>query len=286
MPTIAEVLVAIASGNRAQAGKAAADCAVADPSNGLAVALARFLATSSGLDVYRAPAGFQEFIDNGANPALYAATIEHLGEIHATARPTSLVDIGPGDGRVTHAVLHHAIEEIHLVEPATELLQQAQRRQWPTPPVAHNATLDQFIADRAPSDHYDLCQATFAIHTIDPADRPRLLAGLARHTDRVVVVDFDIPGFVDGGPDHASYAADRYQEALTEYVDHPNVVDEFLLPVLVAQFDPQAKRLTYEQSSKSWADDFTAAGYRVSVDRLYDYWWAPAFVLDAVKRSG
>jgi trans-aconitate methyltransferase len=278
--SVASALEAIAAGEQNRALDVTEELGrTADP---LALALAAHLRRRSAHDVYASPDGFREFIDHGSNPALYDATIEALRAVHDRVSPSTVVDVGAGDGRVTSAVVDRAVREIHLIEPSADLIGQAvDRAGWPTPPVPHRTTLAGWVGSVAPDLRVDLVQSTFALHTIAPDERPRLLDALRRHSSVVAMVDFDVPDFEDRSAEHARYAADRYRRALDEYRGHPLAVEGFLMPVLVSQFDPGAERVTFEQSADRWRRAFVDVGLRVTTRRVFDHWWAPAFVLEA-----
>jgi hypothetical protein len=98
-------------------------------------------------------------------------------------------------------------------------------------------------------------------------------------------VDFDVPDFADRGAEHVRYAVERYRRGVAEYAQHPLAVEGFLMPVLIAQFEPGAPRATFEQSAAAWSVEFESAGYTVTTRTVHDYWWAPAFVLEAIPGS-
>jgi hypothetical protein len=52
------------------------------------------------------------------------------------------------------------------------------------------------------------------------------------------------------------------------------------MPVMFGYFDPGNPH--HEQPLAAWRDDLRTAGFgAVRATRLYDYWWAPAYLLDA-----
>lgn len=284
--SVGEALLAIAASDRERAIRSAAAVSDAAPEAALAKALLRFLERGADSGVYEEPSSFQAFIDNGDNPGLYAATIAHLASIHSRLKPESVADIGCGDGRVTAGALNATTAQVHLVEPSGDLLSQARDRlDWGTTNlVSHETTAAGFLGGLDTDEHVDLIQSTFAMHTIPPAERPALLGQLGKHTSHVVVVEFDVPAFADHSEEHAAYTADRFQKGIAEYPGHPEVVDGFLMSVLVAQFDPTQKRHTFEGPATTWATSFEDAGFGTSITPLFDYWWAPAFALEAVRR--
>lgn len=256
------------------------------------VALDRYLAEHGG-DVYTDPAGFQRFVDGGGNLGLYAAAAEALRGLYAEVRPRRLLDVGCGDGRLSVAAVGPGLERIDLVEPSGPLLDDAVARLDGTGPevVAHRATAQDFLAESdtdtdadadADGHRWDVVQSTFALHTLDPDTRRQVLAALARTVGRLVLIEFDVPDVGDRTPEHAAYAVERYAAGIAEYEGDELVVQGFLMPVLVGQFDPARPRHTWEQPIDAWADDLVAAGF-ATVDHhlLHDYWWAPAHLLTA-----
>lgn len=309
-PTVATALEEIAAGQPERAAETAERIAATNPGERLPAALTAHLRRTRDREVYGSPDGFRAFIDNGSNPALYRAAIDELAAVHRRRRPRTVVDLGAGDGRVTTEVVGAAPDdaaatavvatapdnaataiddravptEIHLVEPSAELLAQALARPgWPVAPTGHETTAQHFVEALDRDARFDLVQSTFALHTIPPVGRPDLLAGLRTHAATIAVVDFDVPDLDDRGPRHARYAEERYRIALDEYRDVPDAVEGFLMPVLVAQFDPAADRLTFEQPMERWSELFEGAGFDVHTRRIADYWWAPAFLLEATS---
>lgn len=253
----------------------------AHPSDLLAASMLDALRSTSS-DVYATPGGFRAFIDNASNVALYDATIGQLRRRHHELRPTSVLDIGCGDGRVTHACLAPDVSAVHLVEPSESLLDEAlARTDWAVTPTPHCADLSEFVATLDAAGHFALVQSTFALHTIAPAERSRALASLRAHTDRLIVVDFDVPAFADRSRQHADYAIERYRIGVGEYAGIPEAISGFLMPVLLGQFDPGATRHTFEQPVARWIDEVAAAGFDPTVEIIDDYWWGSAFCLEA-----
>lgn len=280
-PSLVDALVEVANGDRRAAATIVEQCVTADPSDRLAASMLEALRSTNG-DVYATPGGFQAFIDNASNVTLYDATIDHLRRRHDELRPTSVVDIGCGDGRVTRACLTRSVAAVHLVEPSESLLRDAMTRTgWPVTPAPHPADASRFVATLDAADHFALAQSTFALHTIAPEERSRALASLRAHTERLIVVDFDVPAFADRSRDHADYAIERYRTGVDEYAEIPEAISGFLMPVLLGQFDPSATRHTFEQPVAQWVDEVAAAGFDPMVEIIDDYWWGPAFCLEA-----
>lgn len=279
--SVADVLVAIASSETERARDLARRIARTNPDNALAAALAEHLKNDRSEGVYDDPRGFEEFIDNGGNPSLYASVIDMLAQRHRHVVPTAVVDIGCGDGRVTLATtLPTSI--VHLVEPSPVLadLAMTQFSGRPGRTMVYNKTLAEFLDTTAGS--WDLAQATFAMHNLEPTERMTQLRALRLRTSRLLLVEFDVPDFDDRSLEHATYAAQRYVRGFHEYRDYPTVRDGFLIPVLIGQFDPQRARHTFEQSATSWKQELMGAGWsRVETIPVAPYWWADAVLFDA-----
>lgn len=280
--SVIDALLAISRSDHEAAVRAADAAAADDPRGRVAPALSRFLRAVGREGVYDDPTAFERFIDGGGNPALYERTIRALRRVHEAERPSAVLDIGCGDGRVTAATVTESTVELDLVEPSDEMLREATvaTTVHGRTVSAHAVGVDRFLGDH-PTRRWELVQSTFAMHALDPAARSAVLAELARRSDRLLIVDFDVPDVVDRSVDHARYAAERYEHGLAEYADAPDVVEGFLLPVLVGQFDPARQRHTFEQSVASWTAQLTAAGFVVESQPVADYWWATAHLLDA-----
>src|SRR5262245_897632 len=276
---IAEALLAVADGRAGEAAEQARASGTA-----LGALLADHLTASPGGGVYEQPRAFEAFISGGGNQGLYAATSAALRSLHARNRPRSLVDVGCGDGRVTAAVVPDSCRRVDLVEPSAALLAGAAARfaGRDVAVTAYGTTLAGYLAAAPAPPPTDAAQATYALHTVDPGPRPELLAALAERVGVLAIAEFDVPAFADRSPAHAAYAAERYPRGLAEYPAGSEVGPGFLVPVLVAQFDPARPRLTWEQPTAAWVAELDASGYRVErVVPLHDYWWAPARMIVA-----
>jgi SAM-dependent methyltransferase len=280
---VVPVLAALAAGEWGSAGTLAREAASTHPDSRLAAALDQFLHLQRTPGVYDEPSAFEAFIDHGANPELYRRTIADLRAIHAVEHPAAVVDIGCGDGRVVAAVLDPATVRVDLVEPSEALLGQATAAvvHRDRAVVAHAMGASELPEHVAPQQRWGIAESTFALHTTRPDERPALLAWLRTRVDRLVIVEFDVPDFADRGPEHLAYLAERYEAGVREYADHPEVVAGFLMPVLVGQLDPSRPRYTFEQPIAAWASSLSAAGFTVTTTPVFDYWWAPAVLLDA-----
>ncbi len=280
--SLVDALLAIAASDRAGALQAVSAAADARPDDRLPAALLRYLRAEAAGDVYSSPDAFERFIDGGSNRGLYAALHQRLRDRYGVLAPTSLLDLGSGDGRVVCAVLGGSIERIDLVEPSEALLTLAVDAAATAGVETHGhaTTAGSFLADA--TGRWDVAQSTFAIHTMPATERAAVLRALVPRVGRLVLAEFDVPAFVDRSRDRAAYAVERYERGLREYDGDDVVAQGFLMPVLVGQFDPGTVRHTHEQSADAWVAELRAAGFgEVTVHRLYPYWWADAVVLEA-----
>lgn len=215
---------------------------------------------------------------------MYEATIAALRDEHQRLAPHRVIDIGCGDGRITQASLTSSTLQLDLVEPSSELLGRALARLGTGLRVMpHGDPIQDLLPGLvSPSTGWDLAQSTFAIHTVPPRERAEVLRQLAGLISNLVLVEFDVGDVVDSGPDHAAYVAERYERGLAEYADDQLVVQGFLMPVLVGQFDPAQPRHTWEQPASAWVRDLEFAGFtNMESTVLHDYWWATAHLITA-----
>jgi len=250
----------------------------------LAAALARHLARDPADAVYDEGTAFAAFIGNGTNPELYRRTIAALSAVHARRSPGTVLDIGCGDGRVTAAVIGAATARVDLVEPSADLLARARAAlaAGPARVGAHHVDAARFLAGLPAGAGWDLAQSTFALHALPPAGRAGVLRGLAGRARTVAIAEFDVPAL--DGEAWTTHLAERYALGVHEYRDHPEVVDGFLMPVLVGQVEPGRARHTFEQPAAAWEDDLRAAGFTdVTTVPLHPYWWAPAVLITATS---
>jgi SAM-dependent methyltransferase len=279
---IDEALKALATGDTHRAREA-----LRGGDTPLTAALARHLDDTDdpARTVYDQPAAFEAFIGGGGNVGLYRAVSEALGKVYAMVRPTSLLDIGCGDGRALRPALtvEQAPKTVTLVEPSKALLDTAVRVLDGFEVDARNSRVEPFAAGLPEDAVFDVAQSTFALHTLPPEVRDGVLADLARHVGVLAVVEFDVPDLPHAGPEHRGFLADAYERGLAEYdEDRALVAQGFLMPVLTGQLVPGATRATWEQPATRWAEQVTRAGFTdVEVTRLHDYWWSPAFLLTA-----
>ena len=283
MTAIVHALSALADGDWATAAAAARSAARQGPDSCLAHALTRYLSDMRVPGVYDEPRAFETFIDNGGNVELYRQTIRHVAAVHSDVEPHSVLDIGCGDGRITAGVLGAPTTRVELVEPSAELLDRAIAavdRPW-IEVVAHRADVRTFLADLDVTTTWEMVQSTFALHATNPVERPALFASLARRTPRLIIVEFDVPLFDDRSDEHIAYLADRYEQGIREYEDHPEVISNFLMPVLVGQLDAAVPRYTFEQPIDAWTRLIHDAGFTTTTRLTARYWWADAFLISA-----
>lgn len=276
---LADALLALGASDPDRASACVHDALAAAPDDALAAALLRHLDDLASGDVYEHPDAFTAFIDHGTNPELYRRTIDALRSVHATHRPRAVLDIGCGDGRVTLAALAGAPHDarVVLVEPSAELLATARVAFAAVGRAveAHATGIEEHLD--ATAEEYDLVQSTFALHNLDSARRAPVLARLAARTSRLAIAEFDVPILVDRSREHAAYVVATYRRGIAEYTERPHVIDGFLVPVMVAQFDPSRPRHTHEQPTAAWEAELVAAGFTdVASAPLFDYWWATA----------
>ncbi len=253
----------------------------------LATALLRYLTSDGSDQVYSGSEPLSQFIGGGTNAEMYRLLEDDLRSRYDVLQPTSLLDVGCGDGRVVEAVCVSSMTNIDMVEPSASLLADATSRlatsgRGGTRVMAYPMTAAAFVAQCPSEKRWDAAQSTFALHTMAAHERAVVLRELASRTRHLAVVEFDVPNFVDHSRQHAEYCADRYERGIAEYPDNEIVQQGFLMPVLVGQFDPSKPRHTYEQSTDRWSGELTHAGFtKITATKIFDYWWAPAMLITA-----
>jgi hypothetical protein len=234
--------------------------------------------------VYVAPEGFGAFIRGGGNVPLYQATSAALRRAYERYKPATLLDIGPGDGHALLPALTPAISRIDLVESAPILLEHLEQalhtrgRRY----RAFDQPIQIFIQQAAET--WDLVQATYSLQSIPPADLPAIFEWLHKYARRLLFIEFDVPEFGEqAGPERGAYVIERYEQGLAEYDDpHGIVAQGFLMPILFSSFASGAARSNYEVPAAIWRERLKHAGFTaITVTLLYDYWWAPAFLIEA-----
>jgi SAM-dependent methyltransferase len=287
--SVSEALLAITRSDRGLALECCNAAANANPEALLPVALSRHLRGldsrgGGGGDVYEDPAALTRFIDGGSNQAMYDTLHAALFQKYADVGASSLLDLGCGEGRVALAAAGPTVTNVDLVEPSPELLGVALKSFVGSSKTVsgYRDTASSFLDRSDTADRWDVVQSTFALHTMERAERLQVLSDLAGRTDRLVIAEFDVPNFIDRSGDHARYVAERYEIGLREYLEDEGVIQSFLIPVMLAQFDPQALRHTFEQSAASWLSDLYDAGFsEIEVTPLFPYWWADAVLIEA-----
>jgi SAM-dependent methyltransferase len=275
----------------------AARLAVQGDTSLLGSALFQHLGGGGHGSVYDQPAAFEAFIRGGGNVPLYSAVSAALAGLYDEHRPSTLLDVGCGDGTALLPALQtaqHRPARVDVIEPSEALLQAAttELRSWQDstgdqPPAVHSwpRTVQDFLADQGGSGEasWGLVESTFALHTLPHLERDAVLRAMRPRTGRLAVVEFDVPEAAAGSPEHLEFLVRTYEQGLAEYGEQRELVAQgFLMPVLTGQLRPGAVRATFEQPADAWAEQVRKAGYTdVVVTVLYDYWSSPAFLLTA-----
>lgn len=107
------------------------------------------LESTAGEGVYQDAGAFEAFIDGASNVALYEATCTRLRSLLEARQPSSVLDIGCGDGRVSQQLANPAsVARIDLVEPVERLLLAAHGRLAHTQVEVHThgTTIEDFLS--------------------------------------------------------------------------------------------------------------------------------------------
>ncbi|MEI7771549.1 MAG: class I SAM-dependent methyltransferase [Chloroflexales bacterium] len=233
--------------------------------------------------VYVTGAAFAAFIRDGGNLPLYACASAALRNVYASYRRVGILDIGVGDGMALVPALTPQVVRVDMVEPSAPMLAQA-RAALEARGIAHSAfhgTIQQFTDEGG---RWELAQATFSLQSLAPVERRIMLAWLRGHCARLLLAEFDVPNLGEHyAPDRMAHFTARYEQGLAEYAGDGGLVAQgFLMPVFFGYFDRSAARTNYEQPIAAWESDLRAAGFALIERRpIYDYWWAPAYLLDA-----
>lgn len=279
-------LLAFADQDAAAAARHAQAAAGLQPGRLVYAESARYLEQAGDRrGVYVAPEAFSAFIRGGGNLPLYAATSDALRQAHQRSQARALLDVGVGDGRALLPALSAEITQLDLIEPSAALLAATSQALAARGVAhrAHNQVLQEFVA-RAEG-RWDVIEATFSLQSIEPAERVPLLAWLRAHGGRLLIAEFDVPEFADPhGPARAAHVAERFEQGLAEYAaDGGLVAQGFLIPVMLGYFDRTAARTNYEHPLAEWEAQLRAAGFtQITSQTLYPYWWAPAFLIEAM----
>ncbi len=254
--------------------------ALAGPDSVLGRELRAYLGGAAS--VYDRPEAFAAFIRGGGNVELYRRLSEELAGRYDSLKPSSLLDLGCGDGLAVVPALEQAAwtpARIDLVEPSAALLDDVR----PRVPGARfwQATAEEFLAG---ADTWAFTQSTFALQSIEPAARDEVLRTLAARTERLVVAEFDIPEFTEGSPEHLRSLIARYERGIAEYgADASLVAQGFLLPILLGIVSGE-QRTNWEHPASVWASQLRAAGFEdVTIEPLADYWWSPSVLITATR---
>ncbi len=279
-------IYAFANADYAEAAAQAALAAAQSPSD-LTMAAAPYLARvaeGGSASVYVTGDAFTAFIRGGGNVPLYEHTSAALRAVYSAYAQFSLLDVGVGDGLALLPALTPAVQRLDLVEPSAALLAHTCAA-LDARGIAYQAHAVPIQAFAAPaSTRWDLAQATFSLQSLPPADRTEALRWLRKHTDRLLIVEFDVPPATEQlDPIWVQHVLARYEVGLAEYAaDGGLVAQGFLMPVLFGYFDRTAARTNYEQPITAWAADLRAAGFTtITQHAIYAYWWAPAVLLRA-----
>ncbi|MEV0697934.1 methyltransferase domain-containing protein [Saccharopolyspora sp. NPDC050389] len=279
---------AYSSGDPVTAHRAAEQARALDPNSELARLLSVITADGDAASVYDSPAAFRAFIRGGGNIGLYEATSAALRELYRRHRPQRLLDIGTGDGLALLPALTEHLPTVGVVEPSTALLAEttAELTRRGIPHLAWPCTAQDFTATHTQS--WDLVQSTFALQSLPEADKIRVLRWIAAHTDRFVLVEFDVPEVASvWEPAWFRDCLARLERGLREYGDDRDLVGAgFILPVILGKFGTAAPT-NYELAIDDWEALLREAGFAGITTRwLAEYWWRPAFLVEAVTGAG
>ncbi len=283
-------LLAFGAGDLPQAAQYAQAAAEANPASHVYREAARYVQrvqTQGKARVYVDGDAFAAFIRGGGNVPLYAAASAALRERYAGYEALRLLDIGVGDGLALLPALPDNLAALTLVEPSEPMLSKTVQAigERGLSADAHHTTIQAFMASSAGRQgHWDIVQATWSLQSVPPDARPSVLAWMHAHGQRALIVEFDVPQFsAMFAPERVRYVAERYERGLAEYAhDRSLVAQGFLMPVMFGYFDRSAARTNWEGPIESWADALRAAGFSdVRTHKLYAYFWADAYLLDA-----
>jgi hypothetical protein len=292
-----DALIAYGQQDYSNALQLAQRVAQLEPANAVYAAAANYLERvmrEGKANVYVAPEAFGAFIRGGGNVPLYANTSAALRRVYERYDSLSLLDIGVGDGLALLPALTPNIRHLDVLEPSLAMLNQttAALNARGIDHRAINATVQQLMASslspwgRGQGDgaEWDIIQSTYALQSLRPEERPRVLAWLRAHAKRLLLVEFDAPDFADMyDPDRVRYFVEHYERGLAEYADDGGLVAQgFLMPVFFGGFDPGEARVNWEMPIAEWTRLLREAGFaEVRAELIYDYWWATAYLMDA-----
>ncbi|MFK7802557.1 MAG: class I SAM-dependent methyltransferase [Anaerolineae bacterium] len=243
------------------------------------------VSAKKGSDVYASPEGFAEFIRGGGNVPLYANTSAQLKRIYEESEASTLLDIGVGDGHALLPALSESIQQLDCVEPSVAMLTALGKKlsehvlQFQLHPQGWQDFREVIEPDRS----WDIIQMTFSVHTFLPKDRADLLSWCANRGKQLILVEFDVPVFDKMlSPDVIGRYVSKYELGLAEYPGQEAAMQQFLMPVFFGNFAHDSQRLTFEQPAVNWKAELESAGFStIQQHPIYDYWWGPAFMLQA-----
>jgi hypothetical protein len=241
---------------------------------------------------------FTAFIRGGGNIALYDAVESLVAAAWDDHRPHTILDIGPGDGKVIAGALHRTHLQprttFDLVEPAVNLLPKAvEQISQHTPQVevrGFNGTIQSFMAEAPATARWELCQATWSLQNLSPTERVPLFRWLRERCAMLLMAEFDVQTEMYPllSPERIRLIHDKYVAGIAEYTGKMDpaleewVKQGFLMPILFGYFRSGAGRSTCEQTIGEWTAEIAAGGFRdVQRKLIYPYWWADAYLLTA-----
>ncbi len=250
-------------------------------------------------NVYVNGDAFAAFIRGGGNVGLYAAASDTLRAIYQSYAALSLLDIGVGDGMALLPALTANLTRLDLIEPSAAMLARttAALDARGIDYRAANTSLQAFMPQ--PAGQWDIVQATWSLQSVPPGERPAVFDWLRAHGQRTLIAEFDVPAMGDSfEPERVTTITGRYERGLAEYdtdgeravaqAEHSvaqaehSVAQGFLMPVLFGYFDRTAARTNWEGPLQGWVDALHAAGFtRVETHKLFAYFWADAYLIDA-----
>ena len=192
-----------------------------------------------------------------------------------------------GDGHALLPALSTHVNELDLVEPSNAMINKLAKKldeqgvTYRAHPMTWQAFRDQLESKSLPT--WDIIQMTFSAHTFLPEERATLLSWCAKRCKQFLMAEFDLPLFTDMlNPEVIDYFVSKYELGLAEYANDERVMQGFLMPVFFGNFAYNSERVTFEQTAVHWQDALVEAGFStIQKTAIYDYWWAPAFMLIA-----
>ncbi|MET0136462.1 MAG: class I SAM-dependent methyltransferase [Kibdelosporangium sp.] len=280
-------VLANARDDRAAAAALAALAAKQDPDRRVYAETARFLAgpQAEAHDAYDDPAPFTAFATGGGNVGLYRAAHQVLRSVYAELGSVRLLDIGTGEGHALLPALTSDVAEVDVVEPSKQRLALvgAELARRGLTHRAHPRTVQEFVTD-GQATTWDLVQETFALLTLTRAERIELFTWLRPRAKQLAFIEFDVPDLGSGlRPQWFRYIVDRYEQGIREYDTNRDLVAQgFLIPVLLSTLADDEGLVHTEQPIGRWVADLTSAGFQPrEPERIFDYWWAPAYLIRA-----